>query len=122
MRQFAVTKFVQDLARLGVTVVVALRCLVLCQNLQSTGGEFRIYNHRLQRNDQGVAAEQSHEPWQSRGWHEHHVIGTLQRKPQCCHILYTLIIAAIKLLVAGLDFQNRSLHSSILREWPEVAE
>ena len=89
--------------------VIALGCLILRQNLQSTRSEFRVDNHRLQRNDQGVAAEQSHEPRQSCGRHEHHVICALQRKPQRRHVLNALIIAAIELLVAGLHFQNGSL-------------
>ena len=57
MRELPVAQLVQDLARLGVAIVVALRRLVLRQHLQRARGEFRIDNHRLQGDDQRVAAE-----------------------------------------------------------------
>ena len=109
MRQLAVAQLVQDLARLGVAVVVALLRLVLPQHLQRARGEFRIDDHRLQRDDQRVAAEQCHEPRQPGGGHEHHVVRALQRQPQGGHVLHTLIVATIEFLVAGIDLQHRAL-------------
>ena len=109
MGQLAIAKLVQNLTWLGITIVVALCRLILSQNLQRTSSEFRIDNHRLQRNDQGIAAKQRHEPRQPGGRHEHHVIHALQWKSQGRHVLHALVITAIELLVAGLDFQDRSL-------------
>ena len=79
MRQLAVAQLVQDLARLGVAVVVALRRLLAPQNLQRTARRIpdrrsSFCNETIRR----VAAEQRHEPRQPRCRHEHHVIGALQ--------------------------------------------
>ena len=104
MRQLSAAQLVQDFARLGVAVVVTRHGLVLGQHLKSTGGEFRIDDHRLQRNDQRVAPKQRHEPWQAGGWYEHHVTCAMPGKPQSGHVLHALIITTIKLLVTSVDF------------------
>jgi hypothetical protein len=96
MRQLAVAQFVQDFARLGVAVVVAHFRLKLPQHLQRPSGEFRIDDHRLQRDDQGVPAEQRYEPRQPGSRHEHHVVHAPQRQPEGSHVLHTLIVAAIR--------------------------
>ena len=48
VRQLAVAQFMQDLARLGIAIVVAHLRLKLPQYLQRPAGEFRIDDHRLQ--------------------------------------------------------------------------
>jgi hypothetical protein len=106
MCQLAIAKFVQDLARLCIAIVVASPRLKLSQHFQRTGSKLGIDDHCLQRDDQSIATEQRHEPRQPSGRHEHHVVSAFQGQPERGHVLDALIVATIKLLIARLDFQH----------------
>ena len=51
MRQFAVAQLMRYLAGLGVAVIVAAFGLIRAEHIQRAAGEFRIYQHGLQRDD-----------------------------------------------------------------------
>ena len=62
-------QLVQDLARLGVAEVVALRCLGLGQRLERGAREGWLERQRLVRGDQAVPAEDGQEPGHAAGRH-----------------------------------------------------
>ena len=75
MRELAVAHLVQDLAGLGVAIIVPLARLQASKDVERAAGEVRIDQQVLQRDDQAVAAERSDEPGQAGGGQEHHVVG-----------------------------------------------
>ena len=62
MRQLAVSKFMENLSRLGVAPVIVLRRLKLGQFFQAPSREGGIDDHILKPGDQAIAPEQGDKP------------------------------------------------------------
>ena len=106
MRQFAEAHLVQDLARFGIAVIIALRRLEPTQHLQRRRRELRVDQHRLQGRDQAVAAEQGGKPRQSGRRYERHALAVLVRQAQGGHVVDRLGKRAIHLLVGRVDVKH----------------
>ena len=106
MRKFAVAHFMQDLAGLGIAVVVFFLCLQGAEYLQCAAGKLRIDQGVLQRDDQAVASKRSDKPRQTGGRQENHVIRARNRQAECRHVLERLAKQTIEFFVAGLDLDN----------------
>jgi hypothetical protein len=94
---------VQDLAGLGIAVVINFFGLPGAENLQRSACKLRIDKGVLQRDNQAVASERGDEPWKSSARHEHQVIRACDRQPERGHVLECLAKQTIKFLVAGLN-------------------
>ena len=90
-RQLAPAKLVQDLARLGVPVVVPRGGLPIAQYVQRGAAELRVQDRRLQGDDQRVPPEQRHEPRQPGGGDGLQPAIPLYRKAQGGDVLHGLV-------------------------------
>ncbi len=104
--QLAAAQLVHDLARLGITVIVARLGLPAGQHLERAARELRVQDHRLQAGDQRVAPEQRHEPRQPGGGQVVHVAIALDRQAQRRHVLDRLVEQQAERMHAGLDSQH----------------
>src|SRR5262249_49414545 len=107
VREFAIAKFVEDLAWFSIAIWIVTFRLQRAQDLQRAARELRVDKRILQRNEQTIAAKWSDEPRQSSSRHENHMIRTLDRQTECRHVLERLMKQTIKFFVACRDFRNR---------------
>ena len=107
--ELAQAEFVHDLARLGIAIIVALGRLQRAEHVERPARKVGTDESGLQRDDQAVAAEQGHEPWQPGGRHELHVIGAGDGQAQCRHVVRRLPEQAPECVVAAVDLEHIAL-------------
>src|SRR4029077_4504830 len=93
----------QDLAGLGVAVVVNFFGLPRAENLQCSACKLRIDKVVLQRDNQAVASERGDEPWKPGGGQKTGVLRACDREPGAAQFPEALAKQTIKFLVAGRD-------------------
>src|ERR1700730_17052242 len=104
----------QDLAGFRVAPVIHVTGLELPQLLKCSAREAGIYHHVLEANDETVAAEYSHEPWDSGRRQPFILIRVLIVKPQSTHIFDRLPKDTVYVFV-GRDEDGRLLEPLTLK-------